>query len=183
MYAKNIANSHRDKLAEETEAKRVKLEARQKRVASRRQHLLHVPRSQRLDYTDWSVEDLRDLQSTLNESATSIQNWWTRNRLSSILKAFSATGVSFASAKALDFKDVISLMQNKTVIQAGSGIIAEVRKMTREKKHWKNPSRVFLSAYMIATHPREAMPGQGPEEEVLETLLLIIRRFKRRRKK
>jgi hypothetical protein len=62
-------------------------------------------------------------------------------------------------------------MQNKAVIQAGSGIVDLVRKMTREKKEWKNPSRVFLSAYMIATHPREAMPGQGPEEEVMSSTL------------
>lgn len=176
-HAKKVAETHRERMQAEKEEKRNELEKRQMRVASRRKHLLAVPRSRLLELNDWSIEELQDLQSTLNESAVIIQNWWMSSRLAPIIKTFSETKVTLRHAKSMDFDSLIPLMQKKEIIHAGyatlfyhpdirrSSIIDLVRKLNKQKK-WRNPSRVFLSAYMLASHPHESMPQFGAEEEV-----------------
>jgi hypothetical protein len=54
---------------------------------------------------------------------------------------------------------------------------------TPERKElvWKNPSRVFLSAYIIVAHTSEIMPNMAAEEIV--GLAFVIGCFKSRAKR
>jgi len=116
---------------------------------------------------------LKDLQSTLAESASAIQIWWTKQRLS-VLRDFTVT---LSGAKKDSFEDLVPKLQSKDLIRTADKIIDRVRKMKLVGK-WKNPSRVFLSAYMIATHPKDAMPHFGaPEEEMQKSAEAMIIEF------
>ncbi|KAJ3226569.1 hypothetical protein HK099_004596 [Clydaea vesicula] len=177
-HAKSVALEHQKKYLSYIEEKKAKIEAKEQLVSNRRQRLLLVPRSRLLDLQDWSLEELQNLKSTLEESAQTIQNWWTIVKLSPLIKSMNLAGVTFQEAKNLPFDNLIKKMQDKSLIEASHNLIDYVKKTSPTPVKWRNASRVFLSAYMIASHPQDAMPVMGDDEKVgLFILFFLLTKF------
>lgn len=165
-HAKEVAETQHRKLQEDAAARLVRLEARQKLVATRRQKLLTVPRSRLLDLQSWSAEELENLQNVLEDSAVILQQWWRKMMLLPSIVLYKSSGVTLAEAKAMNFDSLIKKMTDQVLINNATAFIQRIKKTSPTQLKWKNPARVFLSAYMIAAHPAQTMPQMGTEEMV-----------------
>ncbi|KAJ3085810.1 hypothetical protein HK102_013808 [Quaeritorhiza haematococci] len=170
-HAKKVAELQHRKLEEETAAKREALEERLRHVMLRRQRLLSIPRSRLLETELWSAEEVQDLETVRSESATVIQQWWRRSKLEPLMDNFSNLKISLAKAQSMPFERLVKQMQQETVIKTTARLLSRAKKMLKnddqKRIQWKNASRVFLSAYMIATHPTSIMPTMGQDEQNL----------------
>lgn len=164
-HAKEVARLQHLKVTEATAAKRAALEERLRVTATRRQRLLAIPRSRLLEPQTW------DLHAVPTEAAITIQQWWRRAKLSPCVKSYLRFNISLEKAKAMPFPRLVKLVRSEALIKVTGRVMLRWKKMMVVEKggaavNWKNPSRVFLSAYMIAAHPKELMPVIGAEEEV-----------------
>ena len=164
--AKERAELHQRELVKASNERKSKIESRQKIVASRRQHLLTLPRSRLLDLQSWSLEDLVDLKSSLDDSARIIQLWWLERKFSFHFKNWKQSGIAFSKAKQSKFPILVKHLQQKRVIDHCFSMISYLKKLSPTKVDWKNESRIFLGAFMIAAHPKEAMPTNDIDSEV-----------------
>ena len=69
----------------------------------------------------------------------------------------------------MSFDVLVKLIQEKESIKTTSLMFHAIRNTAFSKSgsFWKTPTRTFLSAYMIATHPRETMPNKVSSEKSL----------------
>ncbi|KND03158.1 uncharacterized protein SPPG_09000 [Spizellomyces punctatus DAOM BR117] len=175
-HAKRVAREQSERLAELTAARRAALEERLRITALRRQRLLTIPRSRLLEPQPWDEGGLRTVAT---DAVISIQQWWRRMKVDPLVRNFLRFGVSLDKSLKTPFEKLVRTMQSPSLIKAVGRLLMRLDKMTNHPSTvWKNPSRVFLSAYMLAAHPEELMPTMGPEEEALsETAQSMIREF------
>ncbi|TPX57192.1 hypothetical protein SpCBS45565_g08253 [Spizellomyces sp. 'palustris'] len=162
-HAKRVAREQSERLAELTAARRAALEERLRITAFRRQRLLTIPRSRLLEPQPWDEGGLRTVAT---DAVISIQQWWRRMKVDPLVRNFLRFGVSLDKSLKTPFEKLVRTMQSPSLIKAVGRLLMRLDKMTNHPTTvWKNPSRVFLSAYMLAAHPEELMPTMGPEEE------------------
>jgi hypothetical protein len=159
---KEVARQQQLKNQEEIDRRRADLERRQRATAARRAKLLTVPKS-RIFSNGMTVPPTRE------EAAVIIQNHWRFRQLSKVIKTYRSFGISVHTIENMSFKDTVGLLQKQAVIQATSKLLQKVRKtspLTCGANKYKNPARVFLSAYMIVSHTKEILAEIGHHERV-----------------
>ncbi|RKO91646.1 hypothetical protein BDK51DRAFT_13089, partial [Blyttiomyces helicus] len=165
-HAKEVARTHAMQSERARDARRATLEARLRETSVRRQRLLTTPRSRLLEPATW---DSRQIIALSDEAALAIQQWWRRAKLSPVVREWAATEVSLDWAIRSPFDAIIMAMRNKVLINTASSLLRRLAMLADPAvvSTWKNPARVFLSAYMIVAHPSELMPTVGPLEKTL----------------
>lgn len=159
---KEVARQQQLKNQEEIDRRRADLERRQKATAARRARLLSVSKSHVL------VNGLPHY--TREEAATIIQNNWRYKHLIDVIKTYRSFGISMHAIQKMSFRDAVNLLKENAVIQATTKFLQRVRKssvITSGVSKYKNPARVFLSAYMIVAHTNEILVDIGHLEKTL----------------
>ncbi|CAG8608740.1 27989_t:CDS:2 [Dentiscutata erythropus] len=159
---KEVARQQQLKNQEEIDRRRADLERRQKATAARRARLLSVSKSHVLD------SDLPHY--TREEAATIIQNNWRFKHLIDVIKTYRSFGITMHTIKKMSFRDSVNLLKENAVIQATNKFLQRVRKsstVTSGASKYKNPARIFLSAYMIVAHTNEILVDVGRLEKTL----------------
>ncbi|KAJ3040301.1 hypothetical protein HDV00_011181 [Rhizophlyctis rosea] len=168
-HAKEVARTHSLKVAESAAEKKAALEERLRITSARRQRLLTIPRSRLLEQQQqtWGGSD-ETLESVRADAAVTVQQWWRRRKVGPVLKSFQRFGLSAQKAKSMSFERLVRLVRSEPLIKSVGRVLLRAKKMVpggaAAAASWKNPSRVFLSAYMIHGHPMELMATVGPEE-------------------
>ncbi|KAJ3047818.1 hypothetical protein HK097_011147 [Rhizophlyctis rosea] len=169
-HAKEVAKLHSQKVAESAASKKAALDERLRITSARRQKLLSIPRSRILEAHIFTEND-HAIESVRFDAAASVQQWWRRKKVAPVLKGFQRFGLTASKAKSMSFEKLVRLVRSEALIKAVGRVLLRTKKMVSggaaAAAQWKNPSRVFLSAYMIYGHPNELMAGVGPEEEAL----------------
>ncbi|RIA81122.1 hypothetical protein C1645_661111, partial [Glomus cerebriforme] len=169
---KEVARQQQLKNQEEIDRRRADLERRQRATAARRAKLLTVPKS-RIFSNEMTIPPTRE------EAAVIIQTHWRFRQLSKAIKTYRSFGISVHTIENMSFHDTVGLLQNPAVIQANGKLLQKARKaspLTCGAKKYKNPSRVFLSAYMIVSHTKEILADIGHHERKLLTSAKIMLR-------
>ncbi|CAG8657283.1 16399_t:CDS:2 [Cetraspora pellucida] len=168
---KEVARQQQLKIQEEIDRRRADLERRQKATAARRARLLSISKSH-VQANGSSPNYTRD------EAATIIQTNWRYKHLIGVIKTYRSFGISIHTIKNMPFRDAVGLLKENSVIQATNKFLQRVRKsspITLGVSKYKNPARVFLSAYMIVAHTKEILVDVGHHEKTLlnssETML------------
>ncbi|CAG8457132.1 13622_t:CDS:2 [Cetraspora pellucida] len=168
---KEVARQQQLKIQEEIDRRRADLERRQKATAARRARLLSISKSH-AQVNGSSPNYTRD------EAATIIQTNWRYKHLIDVIKTYRSFGISIHTIKNMSFRDAVGLLKENSVIQATNKFLQRVRKsssITLGVSKYKNPARVFLSAYMIVAHTKEILVDVGHHEKTLlnssETML------------
>ncbi|KAJ3333301.1 hypothetical protein HDU76_009627 [Blyttiomyces sp. JEL0837] len=178
VRAKEIAEAQQKKEAEEAAARRRALEARLSASESRRRAVAMTPRSRLLNSTEMAPQDSLEITSRRDQAAVQIQRWWRHAGLMPLLRAWFKTDFSLDQAKSLTFDKVIKVVQSKLVIRAAAAIISYWKRfgvqVGAKSIDWKNPSRVFLSAYLIVAHTQEIMPTIAAEEEAVHRAAITL---------
>lgn len=159
---KEVARQQQLKNQEEIDRRRADLERRQRATAARRARLLTVPKS-RIFSNEMTIPPTRE------EAAVIIQNHWRIRQFSKVIKTYRSFDISVHTIENMSFHDTVGLLQKPAVIQATSRLLQEVRKaspLTCGTNKYKNPARVFLSAYMIVSHTKEIIVNIGHHERV-----------------
>ncbi|CAG8567505.1 12242_t:CDS:2, partial [Funneliformis mosseae] len=95
------------------------------------------------------------------------------------IKTYRSFDISVHTIENMSFHDTVGLLQKPAVIQATSRLLQEVRKaspLTCGTNKYKNPARVFLSAYMIVSHTKEIIVNIGHHERNLLTSAKVMLR-------
>jgi len=164
--AKEIAHTQQIKYQEDLERKKAELTERLRNTAWRRQRLLQTPRSKLLDNDALRLE----LESLIDEAATTIHRWWRRQKMSRALKLFCKANISTQSVSTIPFSKLMRTIQNDRLIKITSALLFRAFRSTGQKNSLKNPAKIFLSAFIIYGHPSEIIPDMGPEEMVIPTM-------------
>lgn len=163
-HAKEVARTQTERLAQITASRKAALDQRLRATALRRDRLLTIPRSRLLEPQSWDEDDVR---SVVTEGVVSVQKWWRKLKVEPCLKSFQRFHVSLDKAFKTPFENLVRTMQSPALIKAVNKLLIRLDKMAVKRTvEWKNPARVFLSAYMLAAHPKELMPAMGQDEQV-----------------
>ncbi|CAJ0765450.1 17586_t:CDS:2 [Entrophospora sp. SA101] len=160
---KEVARQQQLKNQEEIDRRRADMERRQRATAARRARLLTVPKSRLLSSDDTSPP-------TREEAASIIQNAWRYHKLIRIIETYRSFDISLHTTENMTFHNTVQLLQKPAVIQTTSKFLQRVTKvsrMTMGTGKYKNPAKVFLSAYMIVSHTKEILIDIGYYERTL----------------
>lgn len=161
--AKEIARKMAQKEEEMVEKRRAELEERLWSTELRRTMLQRIPRSKLLDETAVEIEVIR-----AQNAVKRVQRWWRRLLMQRFVDAFLKLGLSHDSVSDIPFRKLASLAQHSNTIKITGKLLAHIKKSTHvgRTRRYKNPTKVFLSSYMIAYHAEEIIPEQGDQEKV-----------------
>ena len=137
-----------------------------KSANERRKAVLEIPRSKRFEQSELSTEEMYLLKTVELESCLLIQRCYRNSGIRSVMKMLKKTNLTLEIASKMNFKDLALLMKSELVMNAGESLMKKITKLLPSSIKIKQPFRVFLSSYMIATHPKEIMPSFGPLEMV-----------------
>jgi hypothetical protein len=96
------------------------------------------------------------------------------------IAAFKRTGLYGDQAKSAPFERLAPLLQDKSIIAITSRVLLQAKKITAvgRSRSYKNPTRVFLSSFLIAHHTSEIMPDFGEtEQHVKECAIKMLQLF------
>ena len=100
------------------------------------------------------------------DSALVIQRAWRRATFARTIRAFRRHHMTLARAKRMDFPELVKQMQAEPIFKTSSRLLGKLRRLMRERAEFPNPTRVFLTSFMIAAHPSETLPSMGANEMV-----------------
>ncbi|KAJ3417303.1 hypothetical protein HDV05_005759 [Chytridiales sp. JEL 0842] len=177
--AKQVAAAQQRKESEDSMSRRRALEDRLRASETRRRYLLTVPRSRLLDPTELAEVERVAVRA---DAARTIQRWYRNSTVAPLIKRWNTASLSVSKAEKMAFDKLVNVVQTKSVIHSAAGILGYLKTFvkTTDKKevNWKNPSRVFLSAYIIIAHTSEIMPTMAVEEEaVKEAAIALMDKF------
>jgi hypothetical protein len=160
--AKDIAK--KQSRSREMSSKRLRSAIQERQWTSdfRRQMLLKVPRSKLLDETTVTAELIRTRLAVKR-----IQRWWKVQAVQSLVRQLETAGVSTSKLSAMSIEELMSTIQSASVIKLASRFLLATKKATRALARYriKNPTKIFLSAFMIVYHPEEMMPEMNDEQK------------------
>jgi len=155
-----------------------KLEQRFREVAHRREKImaeklelyesLYKPRSS-LEVAEGNgpTSSSKTLQQG---SAKRIQKWYRAKRWSKLIHAYRPHHLSFAEGASMAFPVLVQRIQKKNVIMSTSRLLQNLFKSSWTRMEYKNPARVFLTAYIIYPNAEEILEGSGPKELALKEM-------------
>jgi hypothetical protein len=128
----------------------------------RRQKTINTPRSKIFDQS----KEIADPNSI---AASLIQTWWRVLKLGKVTRLYKKMGLSLESSKKMSFEKLAKLSQSDPMAKAvGRMLVRAKRTSVYPVENWKNPTRVFLSAYMVVAHSEAVFEQLGPTEENLQ---------------
>ncbi|KAI9366899.1 hypothetical protein DFJ73DRAFT_619106, partial [Zopfochytrium polystomum] len=174
---KEVHDNALRKEQEQAAAQRRLLEDRLKSSELRRRQIALIPRSKLLQLNDILLHNT-ELISIQEAAALKIQRWWRAASVAQLLRLWKKSGLTVEKATEKSFDDLVKLVQSKSVIRSIAAVLAQFKKVLSKVKTstashessapWKNPSRVFLSAFIIVAHPAAIIPDAKEEEEKLK---------------
>ncbi len=174
--AKKIALANHQRSAEQQSKMRMELDHRQWNTDFRRHLLQKLPRSKLLDGSAVELEWLfangsakrlqRYVLHCSSIDANFSRSWWRQVKFAPLVDAFLTTGMDKAAE--MPFETLMVKIQNPHIIETTSQLLVHVKKASHHGrgKTYKNPTKIFLSSYMIVYHTAEIMPDVGAEEAV-----------------
>jgi len=173
--AKELAKQQQEKGQEEVEKIRLELEARLKTSEVRRQIAMRIPRSRLLDETLLESEVRRE-----NNAAKSIQRWYRQIKFAPLVEKFRSFGLTMRDCENMSFDAMARKIQDQDVMAATNKMLLKAKKSMFVNEKYKNPTRVFLSAFMIVYHTKEIMPEQSEEQmEVKEAAEFMLKQLEK----
>nr|CAG8439011.1 15887_t:CDS:2 [Entrophospora candida] len=160
---KEVARQQQLKNQKDIDRRRADMERRQCATAARRARLLTVPKS-RLLSSDYPSPPIRE------EAASVIQNAWRYHELIKLVKDYHNFDISLHTVENMSFQNAVQLLQKSAIIQISNKFLQKVSKtsqMIMETGKYKNPARIFLSAYIIVSHTKEILVDIGYYEKAL----------------
>lgn len=164
--AKMVALNHSKKVEDQRQA--LKDMHDHKMIASdqRRQKMINTPRAKILDKSQ-EIVDPNSIAASL------IQTWWRVLKVGKVTRLYKKMGLSLESSKKMSFEKLAKLSQSEPMAKAvGRMLVRAKRTSVYPVENWKNPTRVFLSAYMVVAHPEAVFEHLGPTEENLQECAL-----------
>ncbi|KAL1914530.1 uncharacterized protein VTP21DRAFT_8244 [Calcarisporiella thermophila] len=160
--AKRVARMQKAKQMEEREKQREDLERRLRQSELRRERLLSLPKSRILQSIHQNHDSNPDLLLAADEA-------FPNRRLNTLLSEFISYGLTLKSAEKSSFARLQRLLNSKELIRATSKLLQAIRQMMplTSKRYSGNPAKVFLTAFMIVTHPHEVLGATGVDERLL----------------
>ncbi|KAJ3341808.1 hypothetical protein HDU83_006420 [Entophlyctis luteolus] len=173
-HAKEVAAEQKVKSVEKKDALRRDLEERLRASEARRRQRQAVPRARLLHPADVVSlhEDIgeNEVEHIRQASAITIQNWWRHKCANRVVQVWLKCKLSLETASSITFEKLVRLVQSKQVIKGATVLISYLKSFASKIRMsegvvFKNPARVFLSAYIIVAHTNEIMPSFGAKEE------------------
>lgn len=161
-HCKKVAKQAKARDLEDRFLLKINIDKQLKEKAERRNFLLPVPRSKLLQ--PLSLERI----CAQNKQAAILQRWFRKLKLKPLIKLLSKHKVSKTALSKFDFQTLAQRLDNPRLIKIIGLFLIRAKKMAKKAvdyKLWKNPARVFLSAYMIAVHPESALQSDGTAKE------------------
>jgi len=172
QHVRKVAEQHYRRMAEQSARIQQQLTQKHEIVARRRSKLMHIPRSRLMEGSLCSSEDLIDVAKARYEAGLTIQQWWRRFKFAPLIGEFRKLGLSTKAVNKTKFEVLMRKMQSKVVMNTTSLLLKQMKKSRHASKKeiptWKAPTRIFLTCYMLISHPKEIMPSFGPQEEALQ---------------
>ena len=69
----------------------------------------------------------------------------------------------------MPFEPLAKMLHSETVVKVTAKLLKRFNRLSANKQEWKTPARIFLSAFMMISHPQEIMDIEGEEEGILLT--------------
>lgn len=163
-HLKQVYKRIQDQSERLTSQRRMEMAERMQRMDVRRQILMaKIPRSKLLDGTVVESEIIRS-----HNAAKTIQRWWRRLRLRPFIQEVLKTELVGQGVKEMNFDQLVGRIQNPTVMKKFSKLLVTAKKFSTvgRTRRYKNPTKVFLSAYLIVYHTEEIMPELRDDEKV-----------------
>jgi hypothetical protein len=160
--AKMIAHNHSKKMEEQRLALKEMHDQKMFDNEKRRLEMLNVPRSKVLDQS-------KESSHSNSMAASVIQTWWRVLKVGRVTRLYKKMGLSLESSKKMPFEKLAKLSQSEAMTKAAGRMLIRAKRTSVDPvENWKNPTRVFLSAYMVVAHPEAVFEHLGPEEESLQ---------------
>ncbi|KIX92104.1 uncharacterized protein Z520_12188 [Fonsecaea multimorphosa CBS 102226] len=172
--AKKIAEETKEKKA--AELARLKEEMAEKYAEADRRRSMYQQGARRSRTTSLAAVEEKKVAPTvlkrLNRvyAAKVIQRSWRRYHTRKVLSDFSALGLDLQRAKALSFEELTQFISDQRTTAATTAMLRHVGVLDNGQED-TSVVRVFLSAYLILTHPIQAFShgGSQPQEQELMT--------------
>ncbi|WEW55648.1 hypothetical protein PRK78_001081 [Emydomyces testavorans] len=104
-------------------------------------------------------------------AACIIQNAWRHHRTRNIIRQFRSLDLSLERIRRLSFEEVRTLLSEETVISVTTKVLRLCGLQDSEESSMseKGAVRVFLSSYLILSHPAQVLSSNGEQEQDLIT--------------
>ncbi|OAP54609.1 hypothetical protein AYL99_11057 [Fonsecaea erecta] len=170
--AKKIAEETKEKKA--AELARLKEEMAEKYAEADRRRTMYQQGTRRSRTTSLAaVEEKKVTPTALKRTnrvyaAKVIQRSWRRYHTRKILSDFSALGLDLQRAKGLSFEELTQFISDQRTTVATASVLRHLGVLDNGQED-TGVVRVFLSAYLILTHPMQAFShgGSQPQEQEL----------------
>ena len=155
-----IAQNHSKKLEDQRKALKEINDQKLIDGEKRRLKMMNVPRS----------NILASKQTHPNSVAAAvIQKWWRVLKVGKVSRLYKKMGLSLESSKGMPFENLSKLLQSEAMTKAVGRMLVRAKRLSLDPvENWQNPCRVFLSAYMVVSHPEAVFEQMGPNEENLQ---------------
>ncbi|OZJ03335.1 hypothetical protein BZG36_04213 [Bifiguratus adelaidae] len=200
--AKEIAKRHRKSVEESKESKKQQLEHRLRITESRREKLLNIPRTQHLsNRTSFGStgEDMNpQLSSRRNSTVSGDKQAIKRRALEPYMQKWLAHGLSMQKASSAAFSDLISIVQNKSLVHLTGQVLYLLNNLlhgggrksdlSEKASHTLNGNplkrisgpRVFLTAYLLVGQPAQILgPSHADHQELIDSAKQMLTDFER----
>ncbi|EXJ61229.1 uncharacterized protein A1O5_12021 [Cladophialophora psammophila CBS 110553] len=170
--AKKIAEETKEKKA--AELARLKEEMAEKYAEADRRRSIYQQGTRRSRTASLAaVEEKKVAPGVLRRSshvyaAKIIQRSWRRYHTRKILSNFSALGLDLQRAKTLSFEELTQFISDQRTTAATMSVLRHLGVLDNDQED-SGVARVFLSAYLVLTHPTQAFShgGKQPQEQEL----------------
>lgn len=165
-HAKSVASKQHSRRERDVKRLRSAIDERQWTTDFRRQALQRVPRSKLMDGDAGQSVAAELIRTRL--AAKRIQRWWKVQAVRDVVRQLLAAGVVVADVGKMPIEALMVFIQSESVIQATSRFLLAAKKSTRSLARYriKNPTKIFLSAFMIVHHPEDMFPEMNDEQKV-----------------
>ena len=106
-------------------------------------------------------------------AAKVIQKAWRTHALRRIITSFKSLNLSLSQVSTQSFEELTQFISEERILRATSGLLTHlgIATMGDDETSGTSPVRLFLSAYLILSHPMQALShgGSQPQEQELVT--------------
>ncbi|KAI9032237.1 hypothetical protein DFJ74DRAFT_601728, partial [Hyaloraphidium curvatum] len=111
-------------------------------------------------------------RSKREAAARVLQAVWRQQKYSALVREMAKCKLSLSSARETAFAELVDKIQQPSTIKAMARFLLGVKSASPESARvdFKNPARVFLSAYVIVGHTSAILHQEGPAETAIKSL-------------
>jgi hypothetical protein len=116
-----------------------------------------------------------DEKAKREEAASILQAAWRLQKYRQLVAEMARRKLSLGNLRETSFSDLVHKIQEPSTIKAMARFLLGIKAVSPESSSidFKNPARVFLSAYVIVGHPNEIIHSNGPAESVSASCLSV----------